>query len=500
MEKNNPSSYGDIFYLKFYNTIKNIGSPRPLGKHLMVLFFYKYVSDIWEDAFEKHSKVYVDREMVARKMSRERFNLNDALLFKSIVSRSKNTDIGHDINIVLANIEELNAPYFEDIFRHVDFNDEYILGDINNRGRIISELLLFFLLEVDLKPSNIHQQTIIDTCITVIGYFSEVVSRRGDEFFTPPAVCNILTQLLDPKEGARIYDPCCGGGGLLISAAKAIGNTENYALYGQDISKEILAWGKMNMYVHGLNGFHLAWGDVIKDPVWREDKDLMKFDIIVSNPPFNINQWAVESASNDIFKRFEWGIPPATKGDYAFLEHMLASLDINGRMGVIVPQSVLFREGKELPIREAIIKDNLIEAVIALPTNLFFHTSIPSAILLFNKAKADDNILFINASRMFVAAKSRNLLLDSHIQDIVSTYRFFKAGKEVNSRYSRIVAPDEIESNNYNLSVFRYVDTNKEDKEVIDLNELKNEIATLESELEVIKANIKNGMKTLGIF
>ncbi|MDQ5950866.1 MAG: type restriction enzyme protein, partial [Patescibacteria group bacterium] len=292
----------------------------------------------------------------------------------------------------------------------------------------------------------------------------------------------------------RIYDPTCGSGSLLIKAAQEVGNN-NFAIYGQERNGQTQALCRMNMYLHEINDAKIAWGDTIGNPLHLENDHLMKFDVIVANPPFSLDKWGADTAENDIFKRFaNYAVPPKSKGDYAFVIHMIQSLNENGRMGVVLPHGVLFRGSSEGKIRQKLIDENLLDAVIGLPANLFFGTSIPACILVFKKNRQHQDILFIDASNDFDKAKNQNNLNDTQLAKILDTYR---ARQEI-EKYSHLATIEEIQENEYNLNIPRYVDT-FEEEEIIDLDATKTNIARLETEIADIKTKMNNYLAELGL-
>jgi type I restriction enzyme M protein len=294
-----------------------------------------------------------------------------------------------------------------------------------------------------------------------------------------------------------------GSGSLLTTVAEEVKNEDgtrsnDFSLYGQESNGDTWALGKLNMFLHGMDSARLEWGDTINNPKLLEGDGLMKFDIVVANPPFSLDKWGFEKAEADRYKRFLRGIPPRTKGDFAFILHMIETLLPTGRAGIIVPHGVLFRGSAEGIIRKQLIEENLLEAVIGLPTNLFFGTGIPAAILIFNKARSlsgveNKEILFIDASKEFEDGKKQNKLLPEHIDKIVSTYRNWK---EV-SKYSHIATKAEIIENDYNLNIPRYVDTFEEEKR-IDIPATQLEIEQLENELVEVRQEMDAYLKELG--
>jgi type I restriction enzyme M protein len=244
-----------------------------------------------------------------------------------------------------------------------------------------------------------------------------------------------------------------------------------------------------------MDAAQIEWGDTINNPKLIEGDHLMKFDVVVANPPFSLDKWGYETAADDVYKRFTRGVPPKTKGDYAFILHMIDSaVEGSGKVGVIVPHGVLFRGSSERTIRENLIRENLLEAVIGLPSNLFFGTSIPAAILLFNKGKKHKDVLFIDASKDFEPGKKQNKLRAQHMDKLMQTINAFESIE----KYAYRATFEEIEVNDFNLNIPRYVDT-FEAEEVVDLKQVQTEIETLETNLIKVKTEIKNYLQELGL-
>ena len=249
------------------------------------------------------------------------------------------------------------------------------------------------------------------------------------------------------------------------------------------------------MFLHEQDAARVEWCDTITNPKLVEDDSLMKFNVVVANPPFSLDKWGADFAGHDPHKRFWRGIPPKSKGDYAFITHMIEiALADDGRIGVIVPHGVLFRGGSEGLIRQKLIEENLLEAVIGLPTNLFFGTGIPAAILVFHKGRKTTDVLFIDASREFADDKKQNRLRPEDIEKIVGTYQKFKSVPKYAYRAKR----KEIEENEFNLNIPRYVDTSEEEVE-IDIAALQTEIDGLESELAKTRKEMKRFLVELGV-
>lgn len=270
---------------------------------------------------------------------------------------------------------------------------------------------------------------------------------------------------------------------------------DDYALYGQESNGSTWALCRMNMFLHGKDSADIKWGDTLNNPKLLVNDALMKFDVVVANPPFSLDKWGAEDASADPYKRFQRGVPPKSKGDFAFISHMVeTTIEGAGRVGVIVPHGVLFRGGAEGRIRKAMIEENLLECVIGLPANLFFGTGIPAAILIFDRAKTTRDVLFIDASKQFEKGTNQNLLRTKDLDRIVSTREAFESV----DKYAARVTFAEIEENEFNLNIPRYVDTFEEEEEV-DIPAVQGRIEALESELAEVRAAMKGYLVELGL-
>jgi len=286
----------------------------------------------------------------------------------------------------------------------------------------------------------------------------------------------VIAELVAPKEGDEICDPTCGSGSLLMKCGRQVQEnfkgSKKYALYGQEAIGSTWALAKMNMFLHGEDNHRIEWGDTIRNP----------------------KQWGHDTAEADEFGRFRRGLPPKTKGDYAFILHMVETLKPRtGRMAVVAPHGVLFRGAAEGVIRQKLIEENLLDAVIGLPEKVFYGTGIPAVILVLKKSKTDDRVLFIDASRAFRAGKNQNQLTEENIAKIVETYRNRKSVE----KYAYLASPKEIKENDFNLSIPRYVDTYEAEEE-IDLMGLRAERTALKVQLAELETRMDAYLKELG--
>ena len=478
------------------DTFRGVVDPAEYKNYILVMLFLKYISDVWKDRLEEHRKMYPnDDRRVKRKMEREAFVLPEKCSFHDLHKARRKDNIGELINKALEAIEEANIKKLEGVFRNINFNSEAALGRTKDRNRRLVNLLEDFAVpEMDLRPSRIGNIDVIgNTYEYLISKFASDAGKKGGEFYTPSEVSILLSKILRPMPGERICDPAFGSGSLLIKVAQEIGS-KDFSLYGQESNGSTWALGMMNMFLHGIDNARLEWGDTLNNPKLIEDDALMKFDIVVANPPFSLKKWGAENAGEDRFERFHRGIPPKSKGDYAFITHMVETMiSKTGRVGVIVPHGVLFRGSAEGRIRKKFIEENLLDAVVGLPSNLFFGTGIPAAILLFKRIRDTKDVLFIDASGEFEKGKKQNKLRNEDIARIVETYGEY----ETVEKYAYRASFKEIEENEFNLNIPRYVDTFEPEEEV-DIPAVQKEIERMEGELVDVRAKMKECLKELG--
>ena len=462
--------------------------------YILVTLFIKYISDIWSDHYHEYREQFGDdHERIRRRLERERFILPEDADFYALYDQRGEPDIGERINTALNAIETANKSTLEGVFGNIDFNSEANLGKTRDRNNRLKMLLEDFNKpQLDMRPSRVSEDVIGNTYIYLIEKFASDAGRKAGEFYTPHKVSELVAKLCKPEAGARICDPACGSGGLLIEAARAVGD-RNHSIYGMEVNGSTWALCRMNMFLHKADSARIEWCNTLTAPTLVEHDRLMKFDNIVANPPFSLKKWGIEQAETDIYNRFWRGVPPKSKGDYAFISHMIeAAVEKKGRVAVVVPHGVLFRGGAEGRIRRKLIEDNLLDAVIGLPVNLFQTTSIPVAVLIFDRSREKGgprenrkDVLFIDASRDYQPGKNQNALLDEHITAILNAYQE-RAGRE---KYAHPASPGEIEENDFNLNIPRYVDTFEEEED-IDIEAVQKEIDRLETELTEVRGKM----------
>ena len=484
--------------------------------YVLTALFLKYISDVRRKHIEEFRREYKGDDLrIQRRLDRERFKIpmvpprknsegkeEDGFLadFYSLHERRTRENIGELVNMALDAIEKANEGKLGGLFRAIDFNSETNLGQTKDRNRRLKTLLEDFA-KPGLDLGDTSEDILGDAYIFLIERFASDAGKKAGEFFTPRKVSEVVARLANPKSGDRICDPACGSGSLLLRAGEEIPD-HNFQLFGQESNGSTRALARLNMLLHNQDNARIEWCDTLNSPTLVESDHLMQFDVVVANPPFSLDKWWEDEKKADPYKRFTPHMPPKSRGDYAFILHMLAvTRPVTGRMAVVAPHGVLFRSGAEGKIREKLIRDNVLDAVIGLPGQLFPTTGIPVCIMVFDRSREanglrahERDILFVDASRDFEAGKKQNRLRDEDVAKIVETYR----SRNERERYSHKATFEEIDANAFNLNIPRYVDTFEPEREV-DLQAVQNEIRDLEKELAETRTKMNFYLKELGI-
>jgi type I restriction enzyme M protein len=469
--------------------------------YVLLFLFYKYMSDLHKDETEKVKKRYGDDpDRIALRLKNARFVIPEGASFHDLYEKKSADNIGELINIALHKIEDANGKRLEGLFS-VDFNSDAVLGKTEQRNKMLRHLMDDFA-RIDLTAAG--DDVIGNAYMYMIERFGSDAGKKAGEFFTVKSVARLLAKLADPQPGWRICDPAMGSGGLLLLAGAEIEakGSYDYALYGQESIGSTYNLARMNMFLHGKDSARLEWGDTLNNPLLREGDALMKFDLVIANPPFSLKKWAGDNIENDPYNRFHRGIPPRTKGDYAFISHMVETAKAKeGRVVVVVPHGVLFRGAAEGRIRQSFLEENIVDTVIGLPAGLFHTTGIPVAILVLDRSREPEgknehrkDVFFVEASRLYRAAKAQNVMDNEHIQKILDAVE----KREDVEKFCRVVQPQEIKENDYNLNITRYVDTFEEEEEV-DIKANLKEMAKIDKELADLEKQMAGHLKKLGI-
>lgn len=468
--------------------------------YVLTMLFLKYISDVWQDHYDGYANEYGDTpELISEMMKAERFVLPKGASFHALYERRHEAGNGERIDKALSAIEDANLGKLNNVFQDISFNANK-LGEEAQKNDLLRHLLEDFAKPaLNMRPSRIGNLDVIGNAYEfLIKNFASDAGRKAGEFYTPPEVSELMADIMDMAEGEEACDPACGSGSLLMKCGRRVvakHGSKKYALFGQESIGSTWALAKMNMFLHGEDNHRIEWGDTIRNPkLLNEEGGLKHFDIVVANPPFSLDKWGHDTADTDKFGRFRRGIPPRTKGDYAFILHMIETMKPRtGRMAVVVPHGVLFRGSSEGKIRTKLIEENLLDAVIGLPEKLFYGTGIPAAILILRKAKRDKKVLFIDASREFNSGKNQNMLGEVHLTKILEAN---KARKTVD-KYAYLASTKELAENDYNLNIPRYVDTFEEEEE-IDLAAVRAERLKLKADLSELETKMDGYLKELG--
>ncbi len=431
--------------------------------YIFGMMFLKRLSDSFEEEQEKIIKHYLSKgksQKEAEELASDEDEYDKTFFIPERARWSKLKDLKHDIGAELNKateaIEEHN-PSLEGVLVSIDFNIKNKLTD-----KKLQDLLSHFS-KHRLRNEDFENPDMLGGAYEyLIKQFADSAGKKGGEFYTPSEVVQLLVSLLNPHAGMKIYDPTVGSGGMLIQTRNYLvangENPSNLSLFGQEMNLGTWAICKMNMFLHGVFNADIRKGDTLRDPQHTSNGQLMVFDRVIANPPFSLSKWGKDDADKDPYGRYPYGTPPKDTGDLAFVQHMIASLNSEGKMGVVIPHGVLFRGASEREIRRGILEDDLIEAVIGLPEALFYGTGIPAALLIISKSKPFDRknkVIFVNGELGFEEGKNQNRLRDIDINKIILTYEKFSDVK----RYAKVVSLDQIRENDYNLNIRRYADT-----------------------------------------
>ena len=472
--------------------------------YIFGMMFLKRLSDAFDEEQEKVVTYYTGKgktEAQAKELAQDADEYDKTFFIPEIARWSAikdlKNDIGASLNKATEAIEEQN-PSLEGVLVSIDFNIKNKLSD-----KKLRDLLAHFS-KYRLRNADFERPDLLGTAYEyLIKMFADSAGKKGGEFYTPGEVVQLLVKLLKPEAGMRVYDPTVGSGGMLVQTRNHLAangeDAANLSLAGQEMNLNTWAICKMNMFLHGVFNADIRKGDTLRDPQHTEDGQLTTFDRVIANPPFSLKGWGMEEAESDEYGRFPYGVPPKGAGDLAFVQHMIASLNSEGMMGVVMPHGVLFRGSKEKAIRQGILQDDLLEAVIGLPSGLFYGTGIPACLLIVNKNKPKarcGHVLFINGELEFEEGKNQNSLRPQDIDKITATFDAYTDIK----RYARVVSIDEITENDFNLNIRRYADTSPP-PEIFDVRAiLHGGVPVREVEDEYIQEEILKGFDVSVVF
>lgn len=474
--------------------------PSVYRQPVMTLLFLKRLNDTFEENAEKLEQKGKNKKEAWENRLRHSFFVPATARWSVLAGAAEN--IGEKIDHVCRVIEKEN-PKLDGVLTTTIYNDKKKFPDNKLRA------LVAHFNEKRLRNSDLEKEDVFgDAYEYLLEQFAEETKKDKGQFFTPREVVRLLVNVIEPKAGMTINDPTCGSGGMLIESTKYVarsgGDPENLVLEGQDSEYSTVAMCKMNMVLHNIVDFDVQHADVLAEPKFVVGGKLKKYDRVIANFPFSMD-WENAAAAKDPYGRFRYGIPPSKdKADFAFIQHMLASLNENGRAAIICSQGILFRGGEEEEIRKNMIlgdplkglQGDVIEGIVALPEKLFYGTGIPGCVLLLNRNKPTsrkNKIILIHGAKEYDEGKNRNKLRP---QDIDKVARAFRDFKDID-RYCHIAELDELKENEYNLNVPRYVDIS-EPEEVVDIQKTIEELKKLDKEKVELEVQLSSSLQELG--
>lgn len=450
------------------NALRGPVDPADFKTYVFPMLFWKWISDTWRHEHSQAVAEWGDDIESEVEAEYHRFLVPPGCLWSDVTSHTGD-NIGINIRKALDRIEQANAAALANVF-----------GDAawGNRERL-PESALHALIKafnsVRLDPDSVTHDALGRAYEYLLKQFAEASGKKAGEFFTPPAVVHLLVSILDPQPTDTVYDPACGSGGMLVETINAIeangGDSREVRLFGQEVNLTTSGIARMNLAFHRKIDSEIRRGDTLRAPqFFGEDGTYRQFDVVLANPPFSLSDWGADTWGAD--PRSFCGVPPAQNGDYAWIQHMVASMRAEtGRVGVVMPHGALFRGGAEGKIRQCLIDDDRLEAVVGLPPNLFYSTTIPACLLVFKATKSDErmgHVLVVDASARFTKATNQNTMSDGDVQAVLMAYRTGEDPDDESDIHVRLVPHDEIASNGYDLNIGRYVRAAAE--ETSDLN------------------------------
>ena len=440
------------------NTLRGSAIDRTDWKaYVLPLLFFKRISDVWDEEATEARKLYGDEDP-GHFEEIHRFRVPEGCHWNDI--REAPTNVGAALAHALQEIERANPDTLYRVFGTADWGNKEKFTD-----ELLKDLIEGFS-SISLGNNAVDTDILGDAYEYLVGKFADVTRRnKAGEFYTPRSVVRMMVEILDPKEGESIYDPACGTGGMLLAAIDHVkrngGDPRTFfgKIYGQEKNLTTSSVARMNLVLHGIEDFQIAREDTLRDPAFTDGAGgLATFDCVIANPPFSLKEWGREVWENDPWGRAHYGLPPESYGDYAFVQHMIASMAEGGssRMAVVLPQGALFRKSAEGTIREALLREDMIEAVIGLAPNLFYGTGLAGCVVILRRkkpAQRKNKVLVIDASSLFRKGRAQNFLDPEHGEQIV---KWFKAFEDVEDR-AKVVPLDEIQEEGWTLNISRYV-------------------------------------------
>ena len=426
--------------------------------YIFPLLFFKRISDVYDEELQIALEESGGDEFYASMPEMHRFDIPKGYHWNDV--REKTTNVGQALISSFRAIEQANQSYLQGIFGDAQWGNKEKLSD-----DLLINLIEHFS-QYTLGRKNADTDMLGNAYEFLIKHFADLTNKKAGEFYTPRSVVNLLGLILDPQEGETIYDPACGTGGMLLECIDHLKQKNKdhrtLKLYGQEKNLTSSTIARMNMFLHGIEDFEVRRGDTLRNPAFFEADGLKTFDCVIANPPFSLKEWGAENWANDPFGRNIAGVPPKGNGDMAWIQHMVKSMNSNGRMAVVLPHGALFRKAAEGKIRKALLEEDMLEAVIGLGPNIFYGTQLAVCVMVFKKNKdvvKKGKVLFIDAYDQIRVGRAQNFLEPEHVQQI---YDWFQNYNDVEN-YVKVVTHDDLKENGFNLNIPLYVEKIIED-------------------------------------
>jgi len=447
--------------------------------YIFPLLFFKRLSDVYDEEYQQALDESKGDKEYASLPEFHRFEIPDGCHWNDV--RETISNVGPAIEKAFRGIEQSNQELLYGIFGDAQWSNKNKLSD-----RLLIDLIEHFS-QYSLSNSLVDADILGQSYEYLIKHFADLTNKKAGEFYTPRSVVHLLGLLLDPHEGESVYDPACGTGGMLLECVNHLQESkEDYrtlTLYGQEKNLTSSSIARMNMFLHGIEDFNIVRGDTLRNPAFFAADGLKTFDCVIANPPFSLDDWGSENWVNDPYGRNIAGVPPKGNGDMAWVQHMIKSMNSTGRMTVVLPHGALFRKGAEGKIREALLKQDLLEAVIGLGPNIFYGTQLAACVMVFKQnkpPKTKGKVLFIDGSDQVRVGRAQNFLEDTHVKQL---YQWYTAFVDVEN-YVKVASLSDITENDYNLNIPLYVEKIIEDN-----------LPSVEEALAVLKQAWEESMK-----
>lgn len=438
------------------NALRGPVDPADFKTYVFPMLFWKWISDTWVYEHDEALDEYGDDLDDEIEADYHRFEMPAGTLWSEATGTV--TNLGAEIAKTFQRIEKANPRSLAGVFGDASWG---------NKERIPESALLGLIKafnQIRLDPSTVSHDLLGAGYEYLLKNFADESGKKAGEFFTPREVVNLLVGILQPEPGESVYDPTCGSGGMLVATINQIRESgkdhRTLRVYGQEINLTTASIARMNLFLHEIEDFDIKRGDTLRAPAFKDPSGAVRtFDTVIANPPFSLSNWGADRWAADPRARF--GVPPAKNGDFAFVQHMVSSMNPGtGRVGVVMPHGVLFRGGAEAKIRQRLLERDLLEAVVGLPPNLFYSTSIPACLLIFRDqkpAERKDNVLFVDGSARFDKGKNQSVMSEGDVKTLVEAYRTGKDPDGDGGAEVRLVPFEEIESNGFDLNIGRYI-------------------------------------------